>query len=124
MSIRGKAFIAGAYEHPGRELPDKSIPQIHAEVALGALADAGLDLADVDGYFCGGDAPGLGGLAMADYLALKLRYIDSSDMGIGVHVPRRACGRGDLRRQMPGCSHHVGRAPAHDVVAGARPTDG
>ena len=86
MSIREKAFIAGAYEHPGRELPDKSIPQIHAEVALGALADAGLDLADVDGYFCGGDAPGLGGLAMADYLGLKLRYMDSSDMGGSVYM--------------------------------------
>ena len=57
MSIRGKAFIAGAYEHPGREIPDKSVAQVHAEVALGALADAGLSLSDVDGYFCAGDAP-------------------------------------------------------------------
>ncbi|AWK76503.1 thiolase domain-containing protein [Rhodococcus sp. NM-2] len=86
MSIKGKAFIAGAYEHPGRELPDKSIPQIHAEVALGALADAGLGLADVDGYFCGADAPGLGGLAMADYLGLNLRHMDSSDMGGSVYM--------------------------------------
>ena len=31
-----------------------------------ALADAGLTLADVDGYFCAGDAPGLGGMSMAD----------------------------------------------------------
>ena len=86
MSIHGKAFIAGAYEHPGRNLPDKSIPQIHAEVALGALADAGLGLGDVDGYFCGGDAPGLGGLAMADYLGLTLRHMDSSDMGGSVYM--------------------------------------
>jgi acetyl-CoA C-acetyltransferase len=86
MSIRGKAYIAGAYEHPGRELPDTSIPQIHAEVALGALADAGLGLGDVDGYFCAADAPGLGGLAMADYLGLNLRYMDSSDMGGSVYL--------------------------------------
>ncbi|MEV8546467.1 thiolase domain-containing protein [Streptomyces sp. NPDC051572] len=86
MSIKGKAFIAGAYEHPGRELPDTSIPQIHAEVALGALADAGLTLSDVDGYFSGGDAPGLGGLAMADYLGLNVRYMDSSDMGGSVYL--------------------------------------
>ena len=86
MSIKGKAFIAGAYEHPGRMLPDKSIPQIHAEVALGALADAGLSLADVDAYYCGADAPGLGGLAMADYLGLRLRHMDSSDMGGSVYM--------------------------------------
>jgi acetyl-CoA C-acetyltransferase len=86
VSIRGKALIAGAYEHPGRELPDTSIPQIHAEVAIGALTDAGLSLGDVDGYFSGGDAPGLGGLAMADYLGLNVRYMDSSDMGGSVYL--------------------------------------
>lgn len=86
MSIKGKAFIAGAYEHPGRELPDTSIPQIHAEVALGALADAGLTLGDVDGYFSAADAPGLGGLAMADYLGLTVRHMDSSDMGGSVYL--------------------------------------
>jgi len=86
MSVNGKAYIAGAYEHPGRELPNTSIPQIHAEVALGALADAGLSLSDVDGYFSAADAPGLGGLAMADYLGLDLRYMDSSDMGGSVYM--------------------------------------
>jgi len=50
MTIRGKAHIAGAYEHPDRKIPDKSVAQVHAEVALGALADAGLSLSDVDAY--------------------------------------------------------------------------
>ena len=59
MSIRGQAHIAGVYEHPDRKIPDKSVPQVHAEVALGALADAGLTMDDVDAYFCAGDAPGL-----------------------------------------------------------------
>jgi acetyl-CoA C-acetyltransferase len=40
--------IAGVYEHPRREIPDRTVAQIHAEVALGALADAGLTLPDVD----------------------------------------------------------------------------
>jgi len=71
MSIRGKAFIAGAYEHPLRDIPDRSTAQVHAEVALGAVADAGLTLDDVDGYFCAADAPGFGALTMADYLGLK-----------------------------------------------------
>ncbi len=37
---------------------------------------------DIDGYFCAaGDAPGLGQLSMADYLGLKPRHIDSTDIG-------------------------------------------
>ena len=50
MTIRDKAYIVGAYEHPTRKAPDKSVAQIHAESAKGALADAGLSLSDIDGY--------------------------------------------------------------------------
>jgi acetyl-CoA C-acetyltransferase len=94
MTIRGKAFVAGVYEHPRREIPDRSLAQIHAEVALGALADAGLTLDDVDGYLCAGDAPGFGPLSMADYLGLdKLSYLDSTETGgssYNVHVGHAA----------------------------------
>jgi acetyl-CoA C-acetyltransferase len=82
VTVRGKAHIAGAYEHPDRKISDKSVAQVHAEVALGAVADAGLSLSDVDAYFCAGDAPGFGPLSMADYLGLKrLRYLDSTETG-------------------------------------------
>ena len=81
MSIRGKAYIAGVYEHPARKAPDKSVAQLHAEVAKGALADAGLSKDDVDGYFCAGDAPGLGALSMLDYLNLKVRHVDTTETG-------------------------------------------
>jgi acetyl-CoA C-acetyltransferase len=74
------AVIAGAYEHPLREIPDRSVAQIHAEVALGALADAGLTLSDVDGYFCDSTAPG-GLLGMADHLGIHPRYLDSTETG-------------------------------------------
>lgn len=81
MSIKGKAYIMGAYEHPTRKAPDKSVPQIHAESAIGALKDAGLTKDDVDGYFCAGDAPGLGPLSMVDYMGLKVKHVDSTDVG-------------------------------------------
>ena len=81
MTIRGKACIAGAYEHPTRKAHDKTVAQLHAECAQGALADAGLSLHDVDGYFCAGDAPGLGALSMADYIGLQCRHVDSTDTG-------------------------------------------
>jgi acetyl-CoA C-acetyltransferase len=86
MTINGKAYIAGIYEHPGRELPDVSVPQIHAEVAAGALADAGLEFGDVDAYFCAGDAPGFGPLSMAEYMGLHCSYVDSTETGGSSYV--------------------------------------
>ena len=70
MSLKGRACIAGAFEHPTRKAEDKSTAQLHSEVAWGALQDAGLSKDDVDGYFCAGDAPGMGPLSMAEYLGL------------------------------------------------------
>lgn len=82
MSIKGKAYIMGAYEHPLRDAPDKSTPQLHAECAKGALADAGLTKDDIDGYFCAGDAPGFGAMSMIDYMGLKnVRHMDSTETG-------------------------------------------
>lgn len=85
-SHRGAGYIVGAYEHPGRHLPDKSLAQIHAEVALGALRDAGLSVSDVDGYFCAGDAPGVGPLSMVDYLGLDCSYLDTTELGGSSYV--------------------------------------
>jgi acetyl-CoA C-acetyltransferase len=84
MSFKGKAYIVGAYEHPLRDAGDKSVAQLHAEVAKGALDDAGLSLTDVDGYFCAGDipgwsAPGTGPFSIVEYLGLNLTHLDSTE---------------------------------------------
>jgi acetyl-CoA C-acetyltransferase len=82
MSIRGQAYVMGAFEHPTRDAPDKTTAQLHAESARGALLDAGLTFDDVDGYFCAGDAPGFGGLSMIDYMGLRnVRHVDSTEIG-------------------------------------------
>jgi acetyl-CoA C-acetyltransferase len=82
MSIRGKAYIVGAYEHPLRKAPDHSVAQLHAEVAKGAIEDAGLSRDDIDAFYCAGDAPGANAWSLANYLNLrKLRHLDSTDMG-------------------------------------------
>jgi acetyl-CoA C-acetyltransferase len=81
MSLNGKAFIVGAYEHPTRLADKQSVLRLHADVAKGALADAGLAKSDIDGYFCAGDAPGLGTTTVAEYLGLKLRHVDSTECG-------------------------------------------
>jgi acetyl-CoA C-acetyltransferase len=81
MTIKNQAYIVGAFEHPTRKAADKSVAHLHAEVAIGALADAGLTKSDVDGYYCAGDAPGTGPLSLVDYLNLKVRHLDSTDIG-------------------------------------------
>lgn len=82
-------YIAGAYEHPTREAPDKSTMQLHAEVAKGALDDAGVAKEDVDGFLTAGVPEydsGLPPLIMADYLGLDLSFWDSSDIGGSSYV--------------------------------------
>jgi len=81
MSIKGKAYVVGVWEHPLRDIPHLSTAQVHAECAKGALEDAGLSFDDVDAYFCAGDAPGFGALSMADYMGLKLKHTDSTETG-------------------------------------------
>lgn len=85
MKLRHSAYIVGAFEHPTRLAPDTTTAELHAEVAAGALADAGLGFADVDGYFCAGDAPGLA-VSMADYLGLSLRHFDTTEGGGASYV--------------------------------------
>src|SRR5437868_5764021 len=81
MTLNGSAYIVGAYEHPTRKADDLSVARLHADVALGALADAGLSASDIDGYFCAGDAPGLGTTTIVEYLGLQPRHVDSTECG-------------------------------------------
>lgn len=82
--MKGQAFIVGAYEHPTRHAVDRSLAQLHADVARGALADAGLSLQDVDGYFCAGDvpgwdAPGVGPFSLIEYLGIQPRHLETTE---------------------------------------------
>ncbi len=80
MSIWNKVAVAGVYEHPARYAPDKTAFQIHAESARGALADAGLTIKDVDGFFTSGVGP-IGIMALAQWMNLKPDFLDSQDIG-------------------------------------------
>jgi acetyl-CoA C-acetyltransferase len=82
MAGNGKAYIVGAFEHPDRVIPDRSVMQIHAENTAGVLADAGLRLADIDGLFCVGGPGGMLPTSLADYLGLSnLQYMDGTAVG-------------------------------------------
>jgi acetyl-CoA C-acetyltransferase len=80
MSIRGAAYVAGIYEHPRRDIPDRTLFEIHTEVALGALADAGLQMSDVDAVFCDGTA-GFGPMSLVEHFGLRPTYFDSTETG-------------------------------------------
>jgi acetyl-CoA C-acetyltransferase len=80
------AVIVGAYEHPGRKLPGYTLARLQREVVHGALADAGLGLSDVDGFFCDSNTPGIGPVDMLEYIGLQCTHTESGDMGGSAYV--------------------------------------
>ena len=129
MTRRGKAFIVGAYEHPLRDIPDRSVAEVHAEVAAGALADAGLTFADVDAYYCAGDVPGFGAISMAEYLGLTCREYDSTETGgssylvhVGHAMSAIAAGRASVALiTLAGLPRHGGMAAGGGAAFGSAP---
>jgi len=82
MTLSGKIAIAGAFEHPTRWAPEKTELQIMGECARGALDDCGLALSDVDGLFSAGMTGGaMNTVTLAEYLDLKPRYLDGTNIG-------------------------------------------
>lgn len=80
MSALDQAVIAGVYEHPTRWAPDKTAYQLCAEAARGALADAGLTPANVDGFCTAGVGP-IGIMTLAEHLGLQPRFHDATNIG-------------------------------------------
>ncbi|MCK0198126.1 hypothetical protein MWN34_14525 [Ancylobacter sp. 6x-1] len=83
---RGSACIVGAFESPRRKAPGIHPYQIHAEVIAEALSDAGLTVADVDGFATAASFPSEAGwqmnaLEVAEYVGLRPGWIDSTDIG-------------------------------------------
>ena len=100
MPPRSSAYIVGAFEHPTRKAPDKSVAQLHAECAQRRAGRRRPERDDVDGYFCAGDAPGIGaavhgGIPRPE--AAPRRFHRDRRLVLPVHVG--ACGRGDRGRQ-------------------------
>lgn len=82
MSFSGQIAIAGVYEYESRWAPDKTSFQIMGECTREALVDAGLRLEDVDGLFGATMTMGAMGLVqLSEYLNIKPRYLDGSNIG-------------------------------------------
>ena len=81
-SFSGSFAIAGIHEYESRWAPDKTSFQIIGECTREALADAGLELADVDGLFGATMTMGaMGMVQLSEYLNIKPRYLDGSNIG-------------------------------------------
>lgn len=82
----GSVNIVGAYESPRRKSPNVHPYQIHAEVIAAALADAGLTVADVDGFATAASFPSEAGwqlnvVEIAEYVGLEPAWVDGTDIG-------------------------------------------
>ncbi|MHB9287945.1 thiolase domain-containing protein [Halobacteriales archaeon Cl-PHB] len=111
-------YIAGAYEHPTREAPEKTVEQLHAEVAKGALTDAGLAKDAVDGYLTAGRALDVGfmpAVQMVDYLGLDVAFVDTTEHGGSAYVSHVGHARDAIR---------AGKCDVALVTLGARPKTG
>jgi acetyl-CoA acetyltransferase len=61
-------------------LPDMTEQQVHAQAAERALADAGLEFADVDGYATTGFFP-MFAVQMCEYFGIHPHYVDETNWG-------------------------------------------
>jgi acetyl-CoA C-acetyltransferase len=104
----GQVAIVGAYEYPERKTPGLHPFQIQADCILRALADAGLTLADVDGFATAASEVPEGGSTMsavevAEWLGIRPTYLDSTDNGgaaplsqVGHAAAAIACGMAEV----------------------------
>lgn len=83
MQVRkGSVAIVGAAESDlGVCAAGTSPLDLMAQASFRALADAGIDLAEVDGLFCASTQSRFTTLALAEYLGIQPRYQDNTQIG-------------------------------------------
>lgn len=81
MSSAPRAAIVGVAESDLGHTPDRTVLQLQAQAARAALDDAGLQFGDVDALFCAGNWAWSPNLMLAEYLGLKPKYTDSTNIG-------------------------------------------
>lgn len=104
----GSAFLVGAAEYKARrfsEVPTMNTLEQAADLALLALADAGLTLADVDGISVRGVyvSQQLLPSTLAEYLGVKVSFGDAPDLGGATPVGMAWRAAAAIERGMAGC---------------------
>jgi acetyl-CoA acetyltransferase len=79
---RGSVAVVGAAESDLGRVADHMTPvDLMAQAVSRALADCGLTPADVDGLFAAGSQVRMAPLALAEYLGVRPRYFDGTNIG-------------------------------------------
>ena len=78
---RPQAAIVGVAESDLGHTPDKTVLQLQHQAARAALEDAGLGFGDVDALFCAGGWAWAPNLMLAEYLGIRPKYTDSTNIG-------------------------------------------
>ena len=79
---RGSVAVVGAAESDlGQVAPGTSPLDLMAQATIRALEDCGLALKDVDGLFVAATQVRMGPLALAEYLGIKPKYFDGTQVG-------------------------------------------
>ena len=77
-ALSGRVAIVGVDESDEiGVVPQKTALQLHAEAAQNALADAGIEKAEVDGLF----TAGLSTIELGEYLGIRPTYTDGTNVG-------------------------------------------
>jgi acetyl-CoA acetyltransferase len=78
---RGRTAIAGYATYGMGEAPGHSSLEIAAQASLRAVADAGLNMADIDGLFICLPDDFFAGMSLAEYFGLSPRFTDNNRTG-------------------------------------------
>ena len=73
-------LVVGVSTSDYPNLPDMSEQQVHAQAAERALADAGVEFADLDGYATTGFFP-MFAVGMCEYFGIRPHYVDETNWG-------------------------------------------
>ena len=71
---------AGESEQIGY-VPEKTSMMLHAEAIRSAVADAGIQITDIEGVFASGGVGGMVAPGLAEYLGINPKYFDSTSVG-------------------------------------------
>lgn len=80
-ALRGTTAIVGIGQSGMRNAPGFSALELLGQAALQAVADAGLQLGDIDGLFCATSVNAFPTLSVGEYLGLRPSYFDGTNVG-------------------------------------------
>ncbi|MFK0089629.1 thiolase [Pseudomonas sp. NPDC090755] len=81
QAIRGKTAIVGIGTAGVGEAKGFSAMELLGQASLQAIADAGLQLQDIDGIFAATSSHAFPTLSVAEYLGIKPSYVDGTNIG-------------------------------------------